>query len=336
MDTLTFANLDEPGIGRRRTSDGFRYLAADGTAIADAEEIGRLNAIALPSAYTDCWYNPDPCGHILAIGFDAKGRKQYRYHPQFRLHREAQKFELCGQFGARLPDLRARVQQDLKRDGFGKTKAAACIVALLDLGAIRVGNESYHRANRTHGTTTLLKRHVRIEGQTVRLRYRGKGGKPREVTITDRSIATQVRRLQDLPGQRLFQYKGQDGIWHSASSSDVNDYIHALAGAEFSAKHFRTWYASAIAVEYLCDARGPITIKSLCEHVSQRLGNTPAIARKSYIHPAVIDLLGHDHGRDTVCGILHGLRRTKWLSRHERALIRLLDNAPKPLELLAA
>lgn len=336
MAKLTFTNPDDAGITRREEDEGFSYFTPDGEKISDAEEIARLNAIALPPAYRECWYNPDPRGHIQATGIDARGRKQYRYHPDFRLHREAEKFELCRQFGERLPALRAQVQKDLAQRGFPKAKATACIVALLDLGAIRVGNESYRKSNRTHGATTLLKRHVKIEGKTLRLRYRGKGGKAREVTITDRSIAAQVRRLQDLPGQRLFQYQGQDGAWHSVSSGDVNAYIHAHAGSDYSAKHFRTWHASVIAIEYLCGARGKVTIKALSEHVSERLGNTPAITRKSYIHPALIDLVSQDHARKGVCGILHGLRRTKWLSRHERALVRLLEDAPEALELLAA
>lgn len=336
MSALNFANLEDPGITRERTEDEFRYVTPDGQPLRDSDELARLNAIALPPAYRDCWYNPDPLGHIQAYGYDAKGRKQYRYHPQFRLQREAHKFELCGLFGEQLPSLRALVQRDIKQRDFANTKATACIVAVLDLGVIRVGNEFYRKSNRTHGATTLLKRHVKLDGQTLRLRYRGKGGKLREVTITDRSIATQVRRLQDLPGQRLFQYLGHDGKWHGVSSCEVNEYIHALAGPDFSAKHFRTWHASAIALEHLCAARGDLTIKSLCEHVSQRLGNTPAIARKSYIHPAIIELVDHQDRRDGLCDILHGLRRTKWMSRYERALLRLLDRAPSPLELLAA
>lgn len=336
MAKLTFTNLGSQGITRQRHGKGFAYYDTEGAHITDPREIERLDAIALPPAYKNCWYNPDAAGHIQATGTDAKGRTQYRYHPDFRLQREAAKFELCRLFGEHLPRLRKQVEADLAHPDFTKEKAVACVVALLDLGAIRVGNQNYRRTNRTHGATTLLKRHVKIKGSTLRLRYRGKGGKLREVTISDRSVAAQVRQLQDLPGQNLFQYQGACGSWFSVTSCDVNDYIHAVAGPDFSAKHFRTWHASAMAVEHLCAARGKVTIKALCKHVSQHLGNTPAMARKSYIHPAVISFITDEGGQAEVCGILHGLRRTKTMSRYERALLRLLERAPDPLELLAA
>ena len=336
MKPLTYANCEEPGITREQTADGFAYCAADGQRITDAEEIARLNAIALPPAYTGCWFNPDPAGHIQATGIDARGRKQYRYHPDFRLHREAEKFAMCRQFGERLPGLRAQVRGDLAQRGFGRDKAAACVVALLDLAAIRVGNEAYRKANRTHGATTLLKRHVAVKSHAERLRFRGKGGVTREVTISDRVIAAQVRRLQDLPGQRLFQFRDDDGEWRMVTSTDVNAYIQAHSGPDFTAKQFRTWHASAAALDHLRAAGPAVSVKALSEHVAQHLGNTPAIARKSYIHPAVIALAQADDNGAALRDVWRGARRSAAMSRAERALLRVLETAPPPHELLAA
>lgn len=323
MSRLAYTHVDEPGITRRHRGKRFGYFAADGERITDKDAIARFDAIALPPAYENCWFNPNPHGHIQATGIDARGRKQYRYHPRFREHREARKFELTGLFGQRLPTLRKAVREDLARRGFCKEKAIACTVTLLDLGAMRIGSEHYQKTNRTHGATTLLKRHVEVKGKTVRLRYRGKGGKLREVTISDRSIALLVRRMHDLPGQRLFQYRDDEGEWRAISSSDVNAYIHKVAGEDFSAKDFRTWHASAIALDYLSQANGPTTLKSLCEHVAEHLGNTPAITRKSYIHPEIIALAEKGGAAE----VLHAVRRTKSMSRAERALLRLLDAA---------
>ncbi|MEE4154737.1 MAG: DNA topoisomerase IB [Erythrobacter sp.] len=323
MSRLALTNFEEPGVTRRRIGKRFGYFTAQGERITDEEEIARFDAIALPPAYIDCWFNPDPNGHIQATGIDARGRKQYRYHPRFRERREARKFELCGRFGGQLPALRKAVREDLARRGFCKEKAVACTLALLDLGAMRIGNEHYQKNNRTHGATTLLKRHVKVRGKTVRLRYRGKGGKLREVSISDRSLARLVRRMHDLPGQRLFQYRDEEGEWRAIGSSDVNAFIHEVAGEKFSAKDFRTWHASALALDFLARTDGPTTLKSLCEHVAEHLGNTPATTRKSYIHPAVIALAESGGGAEAI----HGVRRTQSMSRAERALLRVLGAA---------
>jgi DNA topoisomerase-1 len=320
MAQLSFTNADEPGITRIRRGKHFSYCSPDGRRITEPALIARLDAIALPPAYRSCWFNPDPDGHIQATGIDARGRKQYRYHPEFRQTREAEKFALCARFGARLPALRAQVGADLAARDFGKDKAAACVIALLDLSAIRIGSEAYRKTNRTHGAATLLKRHVTVSGPRVRLRFRGKGGTLREVTVTDRAVAAQVRRLQDLPGQRLFQYRDESGEWRTITSCDVNTYIRTHADADLSAKYFRTWHASVIALEQLCAATDGTTIATLSETVAERLGNTPAIARKSYIHPQVLALAETGVPPD----LLQGLRRTATMSRTERALLRLL------------
>jgi len=295
----------------------------DGNRITDRDEIDRLNRIGLPPAYRDAWFCPDPNGHIQAIGWDEKGRKQYRYHVDFREARESAKYELCAPFGRALPKLRARVEEDLNRRGLGKETAVAAIVRLLDLGHVRIGNEDYVKANKSFGATTLRKRHAVLKGRTLKLQYKAKSGKLRILTITDNSLSRFVRKCQDLPGQHLFRWIDEGGEAHPVTSSDVNAYIREAMGEDYSAKHFRTWGASVLAFEALASADYDISLKTMLEPVTEALGNTPAIARKSYVHPALIALVKEGQA---ALRSMPMPRATHYLSRAERGLIAFLQN----------
>ena len=330
--TLIYVDDGLPGISRRRAGRGWAYFDADGQRITDRAEIGRLNSVALPPAYGDAWFCPAENGHILATGVDAKGRKQYRYHPDFRIAQESEKFDLCGTFGDLLPLVRRRVEQDLAGSQLDRDHAVASVVRLLDLGFIRIGNEAYAKSNKSFGATTLRQRHARVKGKSLRLRFKAKSGIMREVTITDRRLAHFVRKMQDLPGQHLFQYMGDDDAVHQVGSAEVNAYLCETMGEHFTAKNFRTWHASVLAFELLARSKDQLTIKALMEQVARRLGNTPAIARKSYVHPAVVALV------DRQGKWREGLklpRKTRWLSREERGLLALLEESPGAEELLA-
>jgi DNA topoisomerase-1 len=322
-----------PGITRRKAGRGWAYYRPNGERITDRDEIDRLNKVGLPPAYTAAWYCPDPNGHLLATGIDAKGRKQYRYHPDFRAARESEKFDSCRLFGERLERVRKRVEKDLAGRTVTREHAIASIVRLLDLGVIRIGNEAYAKANDSFGATTLRQDHAQVTGTRLKLSFRAKSGKMRQVTITDRRLAHFVRKMQDLPGQHLFQYLGDDGEVHHVGSSEVNAYLSETMGDHFTAKNFRTWHASALAFHLLATAKGTLSIKMLMEEVAEKLGNTPAIARKSYVHPAVVALVDRQiEWRKT----LKLPRKTRWMSREERGLLALLEQSPPAEELLAA
>lgn len=325
MTKLTYVEDSLPGITRKRSGKGWAYFDADGRRITDAEERMRLNAIALPPAYRDAWFCPHGNGHILAIGYDEKGRKQYRYHPDFRAARETEKFDGCASFGAALPLVRKRVDEDLAGRTLSRETIVASVVRLLDLGVIRVGNEQYSKANRSYGATTLRQRHAEVTGKTLRLRFRAKSGKMRELALTDGHLARLVRRMQDLPGQHLFQYVDSDQEYHPVTSGDVNDYLAETMGARFTAKSFRTWHASVLAFDILAHAEGQVSIKELTAQVAEHLGNTAAVTRKSYIHPALFELV--ERQAKWRVG-LRLPRATQWLTREERGLIELLESLP--------
>jgi len=322
-----------PGITRKGAGRGWAYYAPDGALIRDRMEKKRLNAIALPPAYTNAWFCPMPNGHILATGIDAKGRKQYRYHPQFRSWRESEKFDGCIAFGQRLSRLRKRVEEDMRARGVHRERAIASVVRLLDLGAIRVGNTNYARENRSFGATTLRRRHAEVTGRNLRLRFTGKGGKKRDVELSDTALAACVRKMQDLPGQHLFCWVDEDNTSQNVNSADVNAYLAETMDGTFTAKNFRTWHASVMALRLLGEAKERLTIKAVLERVAEYLGNTPAVTRKSYVHPAVIDLIDRqEEWRES----LRLPRRTQYANRWERALLELLEEAPSAEELLAA
>jgi DNA topoisomerase-1 len=314
-----------PGITRRKAGRGWAYTDPKGRRITDRDEIDRLNAIALPPAYRDAWYCPSPHGHIQATGIDDKGRKQYRYHAAFRAQQDAQKYERCADFGRALPLLRARVQEDLASRKLDRDTVVAAVVRLLDLGHIRVGNEAYAKENKSFGATTLRNRHAKVAGSKLRLEYMGKSGKKQRLTVEDRRLASIVKKTQDLPGQHLFEYVGDDGVPHAVGSGEVNDYIREATGGDFTAKHFRTWGASLLAFQHILEAAkaGKLSLKPMLEEVAAALGNTPAISRKSYVHPALIELCRQGKG-DDFCA-LKLPRATKYMTGTERALIGFLD-----------
>lgn len=328
MNRLVYCDISQPGITRQKVRNGWGYWDVQGDRITDRDEIDRLNAIGLPPAYRDAWFNPDPLGHIQAIGWDDKGRKQYRYHLDFRAGRDAEKYDRCAAFGRALAKLRARVEADLHKRNHSKERTVAAIVKLLDIGYLRIGNEVYAQSNKSFGATTLRNRHAKVSGSTLKLQYRAKSGKMKLLAISDGSLARFVKKCQDLPGQQLFQYVGEDGEPHPVTSSDVNEYIREATGADFTAKHFRTWGASVLAFQALASAENDIGLKTMLEPVTEALGNTPAIARKSYVHPALIALV--KDGQAAFRAKLALPRETRYLGRYERGLIAFLESGAKP------
>lgn len=333
MTKLIYVDDHLPGITRKGAGKGWAYYDPKGELITDRAEKQRLNAIALPPAYVDAWFCPAPNGHILATGIDAKGRKQYRYHPDFRAERESEKFDKCLAFGNLLPLVRKKVEEDLKGRKLTRERAVASVVRLLDLGAVRVGNEGYAERNKSYGATTLRRRHAEVTGKTLKLRYKGKSGKTREVTLTDGTLARMVRNMQDLPGQNVFKYVDDDGEVQAVDSGDVNEYLERCMGERFTAKNFRTWHASVMGFECLRVAEGRMPMKALLECVADQLGNTPAVTRKSYIHPAVLNLLEE---QEEWRAALRLPRATRWLTREERGLLDMLTDSPSARDLLAA
>ena len=312
---LRYSSDAEPGITRKRMGRYWAYFDAEGKRITDRDEIDRLNAIGLPPAYDNAWFCADPEGHLQATGIDARGRKQYRYHPDFRARRDNAKYEGLLEFGKKLPRLRRRVEQDLKRRKLSRDTVLAAIVRLIDTAYLRVGNEAYAKQNKSFGVTTLRGRHVRRKGGRLLMRFAGKHGIVREVNITDTRLRRIVKRCQELPGQMLFQYISGDGEPQPITSGDVNGYIKGATGGDFTAKHFRTWGASVIAFEQLLqkaeDAR--ISVKTVVEPVAEALGNTEAMSRKAYVHPALIEAVKSD-SRDPLNGMERPRARTRLTS----------------------
>ena len=337
VGNLIYVDDSLPGITRKGAGKGFAYYDVDGALIRDRRERDRLNGIALPPAYRDEWYCPAHNGHILATGYDDAGRKQYRYHPDFRRMREGEKFDRCEAFGQMLPLIRARVDDDLSQRNLTETRALACVVRLLDLSAIRVGNEQYAQSNQSYGATTLRREHAEVQTRSLRLQFSGKGGKERNIRLDDPRLARAVRRMTDLPrtdaDDNLFRYLDDDGKAHPVTSSRVNEYIGEAMGGDFTAKHFRTWHASVQAFQTLADTKVAISTGDLLQTVADHLGNTPAVARQSYIHPAVIEAIAQ---QDDWRRMLRLPRATRWLSRHERGLLEMLRDAPAAAELLVA
>lgn len=293
---LRHSSDDRPGIRRRRAGRGFSYRTPDGRHLTDAATLGRIRALAIPPAWTDVWICPDPNGHLQATGRDARGRKQYRYHPRWRRRRDADKFARMAAFARALPRIRRACDHDLARPGLPREKVVAAVVRLLELTLIRVGNDEYARLNRSFGLTTLRDRHATVQGSAVRFRFRGKSGRTHEVDIRDPRLASLVRRCQELPGQELFQYVDADGGVHDITSTDVNDYLRAVSGDDFTAKDFRTWAGTVLAYRALrsldpADGEGGRRhdVVRAMEQTAEQLGNTPTVARSSYVHPAVIE-----------------------------------------------
>ncbi|MFN2590582.1 MAG: DNA topoisomerase IB [Actinomycetota bacterium] len=293
---LRYTTDDAPGITRKRSGKGFAYVDPDGRRVRDPETLASIRALAIPPAWTDVWICPNPRGHLQATGRDARGRKQYRYHPKWREVRDANKYDRLVAFGKSLPAIRRRVERDLANPGLPRERVLAAIIRLLESTLIRVGNEEYARENNSYGLTTLLDRHAQVDGADIEFRFRGKGGRQHRVSVRDRRLAKIVKDSQDLPGQQLFQYVDDEGQVQDIGSADVNDYLREISGQEFTAKDFRTWagtLAAALALQELeefdSEAQAKRNIVRGIERVAERLGNTPAVCRKCYVHPAILE-----------------------------------------------
>lgn len=292
---LFYCDDHQHGLRRHATTSGFRYVDAEGKPVKDQTVLARIKSLAIPPAWTEVWICPSANGHIQAVGRDQKGRKQYRYHAEWRADRDVRKFERMAAFGRVLPRLRKRVEADLARRGLPREKVLAAVVRLLELTLIRVGNEEYARTNKSFGLTTLQKRHLRLASNGAMFEFRGKSGKTHKTGFQDRRLARVVRACQELRGQRLFKYLDEHGEQRAIESSDVNDYIRAACGSDFSAKDFRTWAGSLAAMEGLrllpaaeTKTEAKRSINVCVKAVAGLLGNTPAVCRAAYIHPRVL------------------------------------------------
>jgi DNA topoisomerase I len=293
---LVYASDAKPGIRRIGHGPRARYVDARSKAIRNAEELRRIRALVIPPAWTSVWICPNPRGHLQATGRDARGRKQYRYHPRWRQVRDSTKYGRLIAFGQALPVVRRRTDADLRKAGLPREKVLAAVVRLLEKTFIRVGNDEYARDNRSFGLTTMRDGHVRIAGSIVRFIFRGKSGVEHALSLDDRRLAKIVRQCRDLPGQELFQYRDDDGRVVDIGSSDVNGYLQGITGKDFTSKDFRTWAGTVLAAQLLRDfeavdseARAKKNVVAAIEQVAKRLGNTKAVCRKCYVHPAVID-----------------------------------------------
>lgn len=293
---LRYVSDESPGFRRERVDDSFQYMDLKGKPIRDEEEIRRINALRIPPAWEEVWICPFANGHLQATGRDAKGRKQYRYHDQWRQLRDQTKFTRMVAFSEALPKIRERIEQDLKRPGLPKEKVLATVLRLMELTRIRVGNEEYAKTNKSFGLTTMRDRHVDISGSTVRFKFRGKSGVEHDIEISDRRLAKIVKNCRDIPGQELFQYIDENGQRQSIDSGDVNDYLREITTDDFTAKDFRTWSGTVLATLELHEAgtgeSQTATKKAIVQAiktVAQHLGNRPATCRKYYVHPAVLN-----------------------------------------------
>jgi len=330
---LTYVTEGRPGLGRRRAGKSFIYTDTEGRRVRDTATLARVRALAIPPAWRDVWICASAHGHIQAVGRDARGRKQYRYHPRWREVRDETKYARMLAFAAALPAIRARVRADLARSALPREKVLATVVKLLETTLIRVGNAEYARANGSFGLTTLRARHVSVRGASLRFEFCGKGGKSHAVDVRDPRLARVVKRCQDLPGQELFQYIDDEGQRQRIDSDDVNRYLREIAGEEFTAKDFRTWSGTVLAALALDEVRrfaspreARRNITRAIESVARRLGNTPAISRRCYVHPAVLEAYAdgvtlaavgacrHVRGLDRDETIVLGLL-TRWLAR---------------------
>ncbi len=319
---LRYVSDATPGIRRKRAGKHFSYLGRDGKPIHDEDQLKRIRSLGIPPAWTNVWICPNPRGHIQATGRDAKGRKQYRYHPKWREIRDETKYDRMMAFGKALPLIRERVEHDLRLHGLPREKVFATVVRLLNTTSIRIGNEEYARENGSFGLTTMRDNHVDVEGTTVEFHFRGKSGKEHMIDVKDRQLAKIIKRCQALPGHELFQYYDEHQQLHTIESDNVNTYLQQITGQEFTAKDFRTWAGTVTATcalqdlgEYETQIQAKKNVVRAIEEASKHLGNTPAICRKSYIHPEIIDAylngsllkaLQHDD-EQAVIEALHGL-----------------------------
>lgn len=355
---LVYVSDDTPGLTRIKSGGGFRYRDASGKPVKDPNEIRRINKLAIPPAYTRVWICPRANGHLQATGYDARGRKQYRYHADWQALRGDSKFERLQAFGKALPRIRARVARDLaphRNKPVGRSLVLATLVRLLDTTFVRVGNDEYARDNGSYGLTTLRNPHAGVRGKTLQLRFRGKSGVMQDLKVDDPKVAAVVRRCQQLPGQLLFQYEDEAGELRAVGSGDVNDYLAEIAqarggkddgGGRFTAKDFRTWHGTVQALELTrqaCGGHGDATAaangysaKAVLQEVARLLGNTPAVCKKSYIHPAVLELGGHlaqdAQAMATLWPQLESGKKLRRLYAAEHRLLALLESRRRALK----
>jgi DNA topoisomerase-1 len=334
--SLRYVSDTRPGITREKHGDGFRYRMPDGSVISDDDQLARIRKLAIPPAWTAVWICPQANGHIQAVGRDAKGRKQYRYHQRWREVRDETKYGRMLAFAAALPTMRAAVDRDLALPGLPRERVLATLVRLLETTYIRIGNDEYARTNKSFGLTTLRDKHVEVSSTRVRFKFRGKSGKDHDITLQDRRLATLVRRCRDVPGQDLFQYITDDGVPQPVTSSDVNEYLRAISGQDFTAKDFRTWGGTLLASTRLATAAagdappGKAAMLEAIRAVADRLGNTVTVCRKCYIHPSVLaafeEAALHQHWRGSA------RTRRKDLTAAEARLVAYLSRCTNPPE----
>jgi DNA topoisomerase I len=327
---LIYVSSEAPGIRRIAVERGFRYVNPDGSNVRDEQVLRRISSLVIPPAWRSVWICPLDRGHLQATGKDARRRKQYRYHPRYRAERELKKYNELTAFGEVLPQVRKQVRRDLEMRGLPRSRVLAAIVSLLDLTSMRVGNEEYARDNRSYGLTTLRNRHAHVQGDKIRLRFRGKSGVVHSLQLNDRRLALVVKRCHDLPGYDLFQYVDESAEMHPIDSSMVNEYLKAISGRDITAKDFRTWHGTVEAATQLIDCDAATGERELTrnlvravEMVAKHLGNRPATCRKYYIHPAILDAyslgtLGNAMGSKTPA------RRTRHLTSVEHSVLGFL------------
>lgn len=347
-----------PGIGRKRAGKGFRYVGPDGKNIRDPQTLRRMRSLVIPPAWKDVWITTDPRGHLQATGRDARGRKQSRYHPRWRTVRDETKYERMLLFGAALRRIRERVEEHMALIGLPREKVLATVVRLMDSTLIRVGNDEYAKENNSYGLTTMRRKHVKINGSQLLFRFRGKSGVMHEVGIQDRRLARIVRQCQELPGHELFEYLDAEGQRHTVDSADVNDYLREISGADFTAKDFRTWAGTVLASMALrtfepfdSEKQAKKNVVQAIKDVARRLGNTPAVCRKCYLHPGVLECYmagslapavkkkmeeSNDERSRESNPIWFRSDEEEQLREEERALMRLLREQAKAAEQKAA
>jgi DNA topoisomerase I len=338
---LRWGSDSNPGITRQRSGRGFTYSRPDGSRVRDTPTLARIRSLAIPPAWKDVWISPDPLGHIQATGRDARKRKQYRYHPWWREEHDAAKYDRMIAFAEALPGIRSRVAEDLSGQGLSRDRVLAVIVRLLDVTMFRIGNAEYARENRSYGLTTLQTRHVAIDGDTIRLSFRGKGGKRTTASIHDRRVARVLQRCTALPGEELFQYVDDHGDIHNVGSDDVNAYLRDIAGDSFSAKDFRTWAGTVITARTLSEmgpAEGRVEAKRMLQSAinaaAAQLGNTAAVCRRCYLHPDIPAAYRDGSLAKMRFGVGPTARRhagsvLTTLRPEERATLRLLKRSPR-------
>jgi DNA topoisomerase-1 len=329
---LVYTSDEQPGITRVKRGKSFAYVDAQKRAIRNPETLGRIRGLVIPPAWTDVWICANPRGHLQATGRDARGRKQYRYHPKWREVRDSTKYERMIAFGYALPQIRRRTDADLRRERLPREKVLAAVVRLLEKTFIRVGNDEYARDNKSFGLTTMRDGHVKVSGSTVRFIFRGKSGVEHALALDDRRLAKIVKQCRDLPGQELFQYKDDGGAVVDIGSADVNTYLKEITGEEFTSKDFRTWAGTVLAAQLLrecervdSEARAKKNVVAAIEEVAKQLGNTRAVCRKCYVHPAVIDSYLDGTMMKTVAQRARAAKAVGKLTAAETAVLGLLQ-----------